>query len=108
MSTQNETVKEEQNQEQSSYVTLIVHNPDGTEETHELNYFVGCGIPRDMESTEEVTLTMAMQIGRSNAKERMAVNKVLSKQVDPFLLMMEHMMGATTAIRGVEPDKEEE
>lgn len=108
MSNQNESVKEEQNKEQSRYITLTVHNPDGTEETHELSYFVGCGVPRDMESTDEITPTMAMQIGLANIKERMAVNKVLSKQVDTFLLMMEGMMDSTMVVSGDHIAEEEE
>lgn len=108
MSEQNESTKEEHNQEQSNYITVTVHHPDGTEESHELSYFVGCGIPRDMKSDEEVTPTIAMQIGRSNIKEQLAVNKVLSKQVDPFLLMMEGLIGSTTVISGDKTAEEEE
>lgn len=108
MSEQNASMKEEQNQEQSRYITVTVHHPDGTEESHELSYFVGCGIPRDRESTEEVTPTMTMKIGRPNMKEQLAVNKVLSKQVDPFLLMMEGLMGSTMVVSGDETAEEEE
>lgn len=108
MSTQNENVKEEQSQEKLSYITLTVHQPDGTEETYELSYFVGCGIPMNMESTEEVTPTMAMQIGHADMKERMAVNKTLSKQIDPFLLMIEGMIGSTMVVSRDRTAEEEE
>lgn len=108
MSTQNENVKEEESQEKSRYITLTVHHPDGTEESHELSYFVGCGIPRNMESNEKVTPAMAMQVGHANVKEQLAVNKVLSKQVDPFLLMMDGLMGSTMVASGDRTAEEEE
>ena len=80
------------------WVTITVHNPDGTSESHDLNYFVGCGVPKDEESTDTVTPVLVMKVGRTSIKEDIAVNKALSKQVDNCLLLFGGLLGGSTIV----------
>lgn len=91
--------------EQGSWIEIIVHHPDGKKETHNVSYFVGAGIPLslDEEIPEGATAAAYMKIGRSDIYEQMAVNKVLSENIDPILTLMERRLcsgGESKVVKG--------
>lgn len=86
---------------EGAWVTVTVHNPDGTEVTHDLRYMLAVGIPKGEEIEEDemtIPLAVSLEIGRVTHIEKAASVKAIMENVEPidmFLSTLIHQEDAS-------------
>lgn len=72
---------------EGAWVTVTVHNPDGTEVTHDLRYVLAVGIPKGKETEDDkmtIAPTVYVEVGRVTPIEKAASVKAIMENVEPI------------------------
>lgn len=86
---------------EGAWATVTIHNPDGTEVTHDLRYVLAAGILKGKETEhDEMTITPAvsLEVGRVTPIEKAASVKAVMENVeltDMFLSTLISQEGAS-------------